>query len=144
MTASGKKHDTGCLIARGVDVFGDRWTLLVLRDMVLFGKRRYGEFLESEEKIATNILADRLKCLEEQGIVSRTRDPDNRRSYIYALTDKGLGLVPVLFEIIRWSGRYEEKLTPSREKLIKRIEEDRDGFLAEIRDREAAYQAAAS
>lgn len=130
-----KRHDTGCLVAYAVDIFGDRWTLLVLRDLLLYGKKRYGEFMEADERIATNILSDRLKRLEDAGIVTKTRDPENGRSYIYHLTDKGLGLLPALLEIIRWSGH---QTTPNarRKALVKRIETDRDGLIQEVYERE--------
>ncbi|MDP4795345.1 MAG: helix-turn-helix transcriptional regulator [Rhodospirillales bacterium] len=134
MSTSTKKHSSGCLVAYGLDTFGDRWTLLILRDMVLYGMRRYGQFLSGEEKIATNILADRLKHLEQEGIVQRARDPENRRSYIYSLTDKGLDLVPMILEIIRWGGKYTP-LTPRRKKLVGRINDDCAGLLQEIRQR---------
>lgn len=137
MSKEPKKHDTGCLVAYGLGTFGDRWTLLVLRDMMLYGKRRYGEFLASDEQIATNILATRLKHLECEGIITKERDPENRRSFVYTLTQKGLDLAPVLLEIIRWSGRHTDA-NERRRKLVARIEADRDGLLAEIRERAQA------
>tara|TARA_R110000868_G_scaffold1500_11_gene11768 strand:+ start:4770 stop:5216 length:447 start_codon:yes stop_codon:yes gene_type:complete len=135
-----KKHDSNCLVAYGIDTFGDRWSFLVLRDMMLYGKCRYGEFLCCEEQIATNVLAQRLKHLEREGIISKARDPENRRSYIYSLTDKGLDLAPVLLEIIRWSSRHLE-MNARRRRLLKRIETDRDGILADIRDGRAILTA---
>lgn len=132
MSKEPKKHDTGCLVAYGLDTFGDRWTLLVLRDMMLYGKRRYGEFLASDEQIATNILASRLKHLECEGIITKERDPENRRSFVYSLTDKGQELASVILEIMRWSGRYNPT-NDRRRKLLDRIEKDRDGVLADIR-----------
>lgn len=137
MEGTAKKHSSGCPVAYGLDIFGDRWTLLILRDMILNGKQRYGELLDAEEGIATNILADRLKQLEADGVVTRARDPQNRRSYVYTLTNKGLSLMPVLFEIIRWSGQYRT-MNAARKKLIKRIAEDLAGLMAEIRAREAS------
>ena len=137
MKNTAKKHSSGCPVAYGLDIFGDRWTLLILRDMILHGKRRYGELLDAEEGIATNILADRLKQLEADGIVTRARDPENRRSYVYTLTNKGLSLMPVLFEIILWSGQYRT-LNAVRKKLLKRIAEDPAGLMAEVRAREAS------
>jgi len=137
MKNTAKKHTSGCPVAYGLDIFGDRWTLLILRDMILHGKRRYGELLDAEEGIATNILADRLKQLEADGIVTRARDPENRRSYVYTLTNKGLSLMPVLFEIILWSGQYRT-LNAVRKKLLKRIAEDPAGLMAEVRAREAS------
>jgi len=134
MSARTKKHDSGCLVAHAVDLLGDRWTLLLLRDMMLYGKQTYGEFLAAGEGIATNALAERLQHLEAAGIVTKARDPANRRSSLYRLTERGLGLAPALLEIIRWSGR-QKRLTAARRKLVERIEEDRDGLLAEIRAR---------
>ena len=136
MKSDVKKHASDCLVAYGIDTFGDRWSFLVLRDMMLYGKCRYGDFLASEEQIATNILAARLKHLECEGIITKARDPENRRSYIYSLTEKGLDLAPVLLEIIRWSSRHL-KMNARRRRLLKRIETDRDGMLADIRAHKA-------
>lgn len=135
MSKQTKKHLGGCPVAYGTDIFGDRWTLLIVRDMILHGKRRYSDFLDAEEKIATNILADRLKTLEVEGVVDRAQDPENRRSYIYTLTQKGLALTPIIFEIIRWSGSHL-KMNKSRRELLKRIDTDRSNFIAEIYARE--------
>ena len=127
-----KKHDSDCMIAYGVDTFGDRWSLLVLRDMMLYGKRRYKEFLASNEQIATNVLATRLKHLECEGIISKERDPENRRSFVYSLTEKGVALAPVIIEIMRWSSSHM-KVNARRRKLLDRIDNDREGILADIR-----------
>ncbi len=134
MSNQNKNRQTGCPVAYGMDMFGDRWTLLIIRDMLLHGKKTYGDFLESGEHIATNILADRLKHLEAEEIVEKARDPQNRRSYVYTLTDKGLALAPVIFEIVRWSGNYIP-LNTARKELLDRIEQDADGLVTEIRDR---------
>ncbi|MAO54119.1 MAG: transcriptional regulator [Rhodospirillaceae bacterium] len=128
-----KKHDSDCMIAYGVDTFGDRWSLLVLRDMMLYGKRRYNEFLASNEQIATNVLATRLKHLECEGIISKERDPENRRSFVYSLTEKGVALAPVIIEIMRWSSSHM-KVNARRRKLLDRIDNDREGILADIRN----------
>jgi len=132
MSNSGKHHQSGCPVAFGIDTFGDRWTLLVIRDMLLHGKTTYGDFLGSDEQIATNILADRLKHLEAEGIVEKDRDSDNRRSYIYTLTDKGFALAPVIFEIIRWSGNYIP-FNKARKELLRKIEIDPEGFMKELK-----------
>ena len=139
MKSEGKKHGTGCLVAQGVDIFGDRWTLLIIRDMLLYGKKTYGEFLGAGECISTNILADRLKLLEAEGVIEKKRDPDSGRSYVYNLTDKGLALAPVIFEIIRWSGRHVAASDVKRT-IMRRIEKDRDGLLAEITARVKAQR----
>ena len=139
MKQSGKKHRTGCLVAQGVSIFGDRWTLLIIRDMLLYGKRTYGEFLEAGESISTNVLAARLKFLEAEGVIEKKRDPESGRSYVYNLTDKGLALAPVIFEIIRWSGEHVVGRGVKRV-IFRRIEEDRDGLLAEITARVKAQR----
>ena len=94
-----------CPITTTLDVLGDKWTLIVVRDLFL-GKRLYGEFLSSPESIPTNILADRLKRLEAQGIVSRQPYHQRPPRYAYRLTDKGEDLLPVLAEIARWANKH--------------------------------------
>ncbi len=129
-----KKRGTGCPIAFALDTFGDRWSLLVVRDLMMRGRKTYGEFLESGEKIATNILADRLKHLEAVGIVGKLQDPENRRRYIYSLTEKGVDLAPLILELVLWSAKYDpESITPKE--VVDRIRDDREGFVAEIRSR---------
>jgi DNA-binding HxlR family transcriptional regulator len=103
--------------------------------MILHGKKRYGDLLDAEEKIATNILADRLTHLEAAGVVNKAQDPENRRSYIYSLTQKGLALTPIILEIVRWSGSHL-KMNKSRRELLKRIDTDRNNLIAEIYARE--------
>lgn len=137
MPSSGKKHKTPCPVAFALDTFGDRWTLLIIRDLMLKGSETYGEFLDSGEGIATNILADRLKVLEATGILLKTRDPENHRRYIYSLTEKGCELAPIMLEMIRWSAKYDPNTIVGK-KMVKRIEKDRDGFVAEIKTRFAA------
>ena len=127
-----KKRQSGCPVAFGLDTFGDRWTLLVIREMLLRGKKTYSEFLEAEEGISTNILADRLKHLETEGVINKLRDPENGRSFVYSLTEKGFDLAPILLEIISWSGKYDARPIASRTVLSK-MEKDREGFEAEIR-----------
>lgn len=131
MKMDSKKHQSGCLVAYGLDIFGDRWTLLIIRDMILYGKKTYSDFINADEKIATNILATRLKHLEDEGILTKSRDPDNRRSFIYTLTDKGLGLTSVVLEIVRWSSDYLPQ-NKDQKNLLRRINQDREGLIAEI------------
>lgn len=112
-------------------MIGDRWSLLIIRDMMMRGFRTYQEFLSSEEGIATNILADRLRKLEGKGIISTSRDPADRRKMIYKLTQKGMALGPVLLELAMWSARYE--ITDASPVIIQKMEKNREAFLAEIR-----------
>lgn len=90
-----------------LETFGDKWTLLIVRDLMFKGKRSYSEFLQSDEKIATNILADRLKKLEDNGVVEKNVASDNRSKLIYTLTDKGKDLLPIMLEITAWSAKHD-------------------------------------
>ena len=94
-----------CPITNALDIFGDRWTLLIIRDLVL-GKRRYQELISSAEKIASNILADRLKKLEAAGLVTRRAYQQKPARYEYFLTEKGESLKPVLIAIISWGQEH--------------------------------------
>ena len=132
MRHENKKRQSGCPIAFGLDIFGDRWSLLVIREILLRGKRTYSEFLEAEEKIATNILIDRLKNLEAENIGIKERDPNNRRSYIYTLTQKGRDLAPILIEIIIWSGEYDRRDFALKD-VLGLINADPEGFEANLR-----------
>ncbi len=134
MATPDKKRDTGCPIAFALDTFGDRWSLMIIRDIALRGSRTYGEFRDTPEKIATNVLADRLRELEADGIIQKTRDPENQRKNIYALTEKGCDLIPVVLEMVRWSAKYDRN-TKVGDKFLNKIKRDRDGFEMEIRSR---------
>jgi DNA-binding HxlR family transcriptional regulator len=120
-----------CPISFALDVFGDRWTLLVMRDLLLRGKRTYGEFLASEEGIATNVLADRLAWLEAHGILRTAKDPDEGRRVIYEVTPKGRDLLPVLLEMVMWSARYDAH-TAAPAPFVKRIARDRAGVIRNL------------
>ncbi len=96
------------------------------------GRKTYGDFLKIDEEIATNILADRLKLLEAEGILEKKQDPENRRSYIYSLTDKGRDLAPVLIEIILWSGKHDSSPFARKETFLKATK-DREAFEKELR-----------
>ena len=95
---------SGCPIAATLDLVGDKWSLVIVRDM-LIGKRRYGEFLASPEGITTNILADRLKRMEELGLVSKKPYQEHPPRYEYALTRSGVALLPVLQAMCRWGNK---------------------------------------
>ncbi len=108
-TRKGRPLRSHCPINFGLESFGDRWSLLILRDIIFRGKRTYGEFLKSEERIATNILASRLAMLEQDGILEKRPNPEDARKDLYVLTEKGLDLIPVLFEMMSWSAKYDPK-----------------------------------
>lgn len=118
-------------MAFALDTFGDRWSLVIIRDLIFRGGETYGDFLGQAEQIATNVLADRLRTLEADGVIHKFRDPDNRRRNIYRLTEKGLALAPIILEMVQWSAMYDSN-TNVPDRLLKRIRKDRKGFLAEI------------
>ena len=99
-------YRSGCPINLGLEVFGDKWTLLIIRDMMFAGKRHYREFLASDEAISSNILASRLSMLVAEGIITRRDDPSHRLKGVYSLTEKGIALLPVIAQISRWSRTY--------------------------------------
>ena len=96
-----------CGVNFGLEALGDRWSLLIVRDMVFFGKKTYGEFLKAEERIATNILASRLDFLERIEVIKKSPHGEDQRKDIYTLTEKGLDLIPVLFEFVKWSAKHD-------------------------------------
>jgi DNA-binding HxlR family transcriptional regulator len=122
-----------CPINFALELFGDPWSLLIIRDIVYFGKKTYGEFLASEEGIATNILASRLAHLEQQGILVKKLSEKDKRKEQYVLTEKGLDLIPVLVEMANWSAEYDPQtaappswialMKAEREKMIRLIRE---------------------
>ena len=122
---------SGCPINFGVEIFGDRWTLLVLRDLLLKNKRHFRELLAAEEGIATNILSDRLKRLERHGIVVRESDPQDRRQVVYRVTARGIDLVPVLVEIAAWGAEHDAQTAAPDEFLVE-YRADRSGMIARL------------
>jgi DNA-binding HxlR family transcriptional regulator len=131
MSRKDDNRRSACPISFALDILGDKWTLLVIRDLVFMRKRHFRDFLASPENIASNILASRLKRLEARGVVSRRPDPASARKVIYELTAKGADLVPVLLELIRWGAKYDPK-TAAPASFTRRITEDREGLIAEI------------
>ena len=132
VTEGPPERRSACPISFALDILGDRWTLLVVRDLVFAGKRNFQDFLASPEKIATNILANRLARLQQAGVVTRRRDASHVRRVDYSLTPKGLDLIPVLLELIRWGATHDPE-TAAPAAIVRRIEHDRDGFAAELR-----------
>jgi len=108
-TATTEEMRSHCAVNYGVEIFGDRWSLLIIRDIVFVGKKTYGQFLKSEEGIATNVLAARLAFLEAQGVLARAPNPDDGRKDFYTLTEKGLDLIPVVLNIVLWSAQHDAK-----------------------------------
>jgi DNA-binding HxlR family transcriptional regulator len=124
---------SACPINASLLVLGDRWSLLIVRDLLFAGYRTFNEFLHSGQGIATNILADRIKGLLDAEIISKEPDPDDGRKWIYRLTPKGVDLAPILLELSRWGSTYEGGVAPPG--VLERWDADRAGFLNELRKR---------
>ncbi len=126
------RRRSGCPLNASVEMLGDRWSLLIIRDMMLRGSRTFKEFLDSYEGIATNILADRLRKLVAYGIIATERDPSDGRKLFYVLTEKGIDLAPVLTEMVLWAARHE---ATGNQSLIRLMQNDKKQFLVGIRKR---------
>lgn len=124
---------SGCPVSISLELLGDRWSLLIIRDLMVRGFRRFKDFQESGEGIATNILADRLQKLERRGIISAEPDEADARKLNYRLTEKGIDLAPLLLEMLIWGARHESTAAPAA--MVAEIEKNRDAFLAETRRR---------
>ncbi len=123
------KFRSSCPISSALDIVGDKWSLLILRDMMFSNKKTFGEFAASAEKIATNILSDRLSTLEKTGIIQKGKLPHNKKTNIYSLTPKGIDYLPVLIDIILWSdANLSEHITEETKRLAKRIRKDKIEF----------------
>jgi DNA-binding HxlR family transcriptional regulator len=127
------KRRSGCPVSLSLEVLGDRWSLLIIRDLMVRGFRTFKEFRLSGEGIATNVLADRLERLEAAGIIAAEIEAADARRVNYKLTERGIDLAPLLLELLLWGARNQETSAP--EALIARMENDREGFLSEVRRR---------
>ncbi|ADM08765.1 hypothetical protein PB2503_03447 [Parvularcula bermudensis HTCC2503] len=130
-----KPHRSGCPISIALEIFGDRWSLLILRDMIFGGKSTYRQFLDSEEAIATNILSDRLRSLEANGLIKKQGSPTDRRVKLFSVTEKGFALAPMLIEMILWSAAHEDTAAP--QEVLDLMVNDRDGFIESLRKKVA-------
>jgi DNA-binding HxlR family transcriptional regulator len=128
-----EKYRSGCPVSISLEVFGDRWSLLIVRDLMVRGFRTFKQFQQSGEGIATNILADRLRKLESGGIIESEPDEEDRRRVSYRLTEKGINLAPVLLELLIWGARHENTGAPCG--LIEAMVNNREQILAEVRRR---------
>jgi DNA-binding HxlR family transcriptional regulator len=126
------KRRSECPLNASVEMLGDRWSLLIIRDMMLRGAHTYKEFLDCYEGIATNILADRLRKLAAHGIILTQPDPSDRRKVTYLLTQKGIDLAPVLTEMVLWAAAHEET---GNQALVRQMKADKAKFISEVRRR---------
>ncbi|WP_274364750.1 winged helix-turn-helix transcriptional regulator [Paenibacillus thermotolerans] len=114
-----------CPINLTVELFGDTWSLLIVRDMLALGKKTFGEFLESEERIGPSVLAERLVHLERKGIILKTPDENDRRKYVYTLTEKGMNLIPLMYEIAVW-GSLNHPVTKAPDEWYASMKHDKE------------------
>jgi DNA-binding HxlR family transcriptional regulator len=128
-----KPRRSSCPIATSLDIFGDRWSLLIIRDLLFTDHRRFSDFARADEEIATNVLTDRLELLECEGLIRRRPDPADGRKFVYDLTRKGFELAPVIVEMVIWAARHEKTAAPPV--LVREMERDREKFVEGLRAR---------
>jgi DNA-binding HxlR family transcriptional regulator len=114
-----------------LEIFGDRWSLLIVRDLMFKRQHEFKDFLAAGEGIATNVLSDRLRRLEQHGIITKAAHPSDARKVDYRLSEKGLDLAPVLMEMVIWAAKHEKTAAPAS--MVRRMVNDRQSFLADIR-----------
>ena len=124
---------SACPISSTLDIFGDKWSLLIVRDLMLHKTRTYGDFTNSAEKIATNILANRLQMLENNGIIIKLPYPDNKVKALYKLSPKGVDLIPALIEIALWGGKNLFN-TDDSSPFLKEVKKNKTKFVKKIMD----------
>jgi DNA-binding HxlR family transcriptional regulator len=125
-------NKSNCAINYSLETFGDSWSLLIVRDIVYFGKKTFGEFLESEEGISSNILASRLATLERNGILVKKPNDVDKRKEDYSLTEKGLDLIPILLELAAWGAQHDTE-TKALQSWIYAVNGDRENMIRLIR-----------
>jgi DNA-binding HxlR family transcriptional regulator len=133
---------SGCPVAASLDLFGDRWSLLIVRDLLFTDRRSFGDFMAAGEGIASNVLVERLERLQGAGIIEREYDPADRRRSMFVLTERGLDLAPVLVELVIWAARHEKTDAPPA--LVKQMKRDRVEFIAGLRARVRLSQTSAT
>ena len=124
---------SGCPISIALEMLGDAWSLLIVRDLMFKERQTYNEFLQGGERIASNILADRLRKLEDAGIVEKRRDASDARRFVYRLSAKGIDLAPIMIELVIWSARHEVTDAPAA--VVRAMRTDRAASVADVRKR---------
>ena len=125
------KKRSDCPLSCSLDVFGDKWSLLIIRDLMFFKKSTYNDFLKSAEGIATNILASRLKGLEENGVIEKSEHPDSKAKILYRLTQKGIDLLPIMMEVYIWADKYFT-MPADIKATIKEAKKDKGKFVRQV------------
>jgi len=129
-----------CPITSALDILGDKWVLVIIKQMLIEDKKTFKDFIESDEAIATNILSTKLKYLEELGIITKTQLPDNKKNNLYLLTEKGLALTPIIVELSIWSDENVRALNKTMRESpeIAIMKSNKDAFIQMIKE---TYQA---
>ena len=122
------KKRSDCPVSCSLDIWGDKWSLLIVRDLMFAKQCTYGDFLKSDEKIATNILASRLQTLEENGIITKSDHPESKAKVLYKLTQKGIDLLPVMIEINLWAEKYFT-IPVERKAMLKEVKKNKEAFI---------------
>jgi DNA-binding HxlR family transcriptional regulator len=123
-----------CPVNFTLEAIGDPWSLLILRDIMYFGKHTFKEFASSQERITTSVLTDRLSNLQMQGILSKRPHPVDKRRSTYVFTEKGLGLVPILLDMMEWGTTHDPESTGHRKKeFVSRIQREQGILIGEIK-----------
>jgi DNA-binding HxlR family transcriptional regulator len=126
-----------CPFTSALDILGDKWMLVIVKQMLIEGKETFKDFTDSEEAIATNILSTKLKLLEEVGIIIKTKRPNNKKTSLYLLTDKGLALTPILVELAIWSDSYLRDIHPTivNSEKMELLRNDKTAFASALEEK---------
>jgi len=127
-------HPYGCPIRFSASVLGDRWNLVIIRDLMFKGRKYFGDFINAGEGISTNILSNRLQRLEESGVIDKSIDPDHGKKYIYTLTEKGEALLPVLLQMMTWAANFDDQ-TEMPPAFVKKLRHDPETLAEEVLDK---------
>ncbi len=125
------KKRSECPISSFLDIWGDKWSMLIIRDLMFSKQCTYGDFIKSDEKIATNILASRLQMLEEEGIIIKSEHPDSKAKVLYKLSQKGIDIFPIMVEINLWADKYLQ-LSDERKLIIEEIKKNKNAFVKKV------------
>jgi len=126
------KKRSNCPVSCSLDIWGDKWSLLIIRDLMFQKECTYGALLKSPEGIATNILASRLQVLEENKIIEKLDHPDSKAKVLYRLTKKGIDLLPIMIEINLWAEKHFSSIPDDRKAMLKEVKKDRAGFIKKL------------
>jgi DNA-binding HxlR family transcriptional regulator len=125
------KYRSNCPFSLSLDIWGDKWSLLIIRNMMFYNLNTYGDFLRMPEKIATNILADRLEKLEKAGLITKEEHPESKAKLLYKLTPMGIDLLPVMTEVGLWADKYF-KISTEAKAIVKAAKKDKREFLRKL------------